>query len=395
VHRRRFLQGAALLPTLPSPLFATEYELVIRGGRVIDPAQRIDRIADVAVRDGKIVSIRPGLPPSSAAETIEAQDKLVVPGLIDIHLHAGEPKLPPSEVLSTGVTTMVDAGSSGAGNVDELIEVARKAPNRMRILLNIAWLGNHNPDNHPEFLNGMALADAPGAIAAAKRNRQWIVGIKARLSRGIAANHDLEVVRAARQAADPLRLPIMVHIGDTASPLPAILDLLRPGDIVTHCYAPPPHGIMDDNGRVLEEVRAARRRGVRFDFGNGRTEHWTWEVAQSALKQNFRPDTISSDLNTPGRTDQVIDLPNVLSKFLLMGMPLNDVIGRATINAARSFGEFASYGTLRRGAPADIAILELRQGTFEFVDNYKGTRTGHQKLVAHAVVAGGKRVAIS
>jgi dihydroorotase len=388
INRRTFLGTVpAALPTLLKA--AAEYDLVIRGGRVIDPSQRIDRIADVAIRGRKIAAVRPGL---SAAQTIDARGKLVVPGLIDIHLHGGEPGMPPAEVLSTGVTTMVDAGSTGADNVEGLIEIARKAPNRMRILLNVARLGNHNPDNIPEFLNGMALADIPKAIAAARRYRNWIVGIKARLSRGIAANHDLEVVRAARQVADPLRIPIMVHIGDTFSPLPAILGLLRPGDIVTHCYAPPPHGIMDNNGRVLEEVRAARRRGVRFDFGNGRTEHWTWDIALSAMKQGFLPDTISSDLNTPGRTDQVIDLPNVMSKFLLMGMPLNDVIARTTVNSARTFREFASSGTLRTGAPADVTVLELKQGSFEFVDNYKDKRSGNQRLSAHAVVAGGKLI---
>src|SRR6185312_7961339 len=151
VSRRTFLRA------LPAPLLAAnKYDVVIRGGRVIDPSQRIDRVADVAVRDGKIAAIGSGFP---AAHTIEAHGKLVVPGLIDIHLHGGEPGLPPSEVLSTGVTTMVDAGSTGADNVDGLIEIARTAPNRMRILLNIARLGNHNPDNHPEFLDGMALAD--------------------------------------------------------------------------------------------------------------------------------------------------------------------------------------------------------------------------------------------
>jgi dihydroorotase len=383
ISRRTFLQA------VPAGLRAGKYDLVIRGGRVIDPSQRLDRVADVAVRAGKIAAIRPGL---SAAQTIDAQGKLVVPGLIDVHLHGGEPGLPPSEVLSTGVTTMVDAGSTGADNVEDLIEIARKAPNRMRILLNIARLGNHNPDNIPEFLSGMGLADIPKAIAAVKRNRQWIVGIKARLSRGIAANHDLEVVRAARQVADPLRIPIMVHVGDTVSPLPAILDVLRPGDIVTHCYAPPPHGIMDDKGRVLAEVLSARRRGVRFDFGNGRTEHWTWDVAQSAMKQGFLPDTISSDLNTLGHADQVVDLPNVLSKFLLMGMSLNDVIARATINSARTFREFAPYGTLRPSGPADITVLDLKQGEFEFVDNYKNKRTGNQRLVAHKVVVNGKLI---
>jgi dihydroorotase len=393
MNRRAFLQSTALVPAALASngrLLAAEYDLVIRGGRAIDPSRHIDRVADVAVRGGKIAAIRSGIPASSAAQVIDAREKLVVPGLVDIHLHAGDPKLPPSQVLSTGVTSMVDGGSYGADNVDELIEVARNAPNRLRILLNIAHLGNNNPGGRGEFLNGIEPADVPKARAAAERNRQWVIGIKARLSRGVAGDLDLEVLRRARQVADPLRIPIMIHVGNTASPMPEILALLRPGDIVTHCYAPPPHGIMDDQGRVLQQVRDARRRGVRFDFGNGRTEHWTWEVAQSALRQNFPPDSISSDLNLLGHNDQVVDFPNVLSKFLLMGMPLTEVIARGTSNAARSFRELSAYGTLRPGAAADIAVLELKQGTFEFVDNYKGTRTGNQRLVAHAVISGGK-----
>ena len=129
----------------------------------------------------------------------------------------------------------------------------------------------------------LELADVAKARAAIEQNRQWIVGMKARLSRNIAANHDLEVLRLAVEAATPSGIPIMIHMGDTASPLPEILKILRPGDIVTHLYAPPPHGIQDDAGRILPEVRAARRRGIRFDFGNGRTEHWTWAVAESAI----------------------------------------------------------------------------------------------------------------
>jgi dihydroorotase len=148
---------------------------------------------------------------------------------------------------------------------------------------------------------------------------------------------------------------------------------------------------MDDGGRVLPEVRDARRRGIRFDFGNGRTEHWSWDVAQSALRQSFPPDTISSDLDLAGRREQVLDLPNVLSKFLLMGMPLNQVIACATSNASRAFREFNAYGTLRPGAVADITVLEEMQGSFEFVDNFKNKRSGSRKLVARAVITGGKR----
>src|ERR1035438_5809659 len=184
-----------------------------------------------------IAAIRPNIGADAAAESLDAQGKLVVPGLIDIHAHARDATLLPPEILSTGVTSIVDAGSRGADNVDQILEIARHAPNRMRILINISRLGNNpNPDpaRRAEFLDGVALADVAKARAAIKRNRQWIVGVKARLSRNIAANHDLEVLRLAVEAATPFRIPIMIHIGDTASPLPEIFNLLRPGDIVTH-----------------------------------------------------------------------------------------------------------------------------------------------------------------
>jgi len=157
-------------------------------------------------------------------------------------------------------------------------------------------------------------------------------------------------------------------------------------------YAPPPHGIMDGNGKVLPQVLQARRRGVLFDFGNGRTAHWTWEVAERAMQQGFLPDTISSDITAAGLTDQVINLPNVMSKFLLLGMPIDQVIARATINAAHAIPQYKAYGTLRTGAIADVTVLDLRDGDFEFADNYKGQRTGHRRLVPYAVVAGGRKV---
>lgn len=370
-------------------MLGADYDLVIRGGRVLDPAQNLDRTLDVAIRAGKIAALGSNF---SAPQAIDARGKLVVPGLIDIHLHARDAELPPSEILSTGVTTMVDAGSRGADNVAQLIDIARKAPNRMRILLNVARLGNNNPTGKGEFLESLDLADVEKARAAVKANREWIVGVKARLSRLVSAERDFEVLQRAVQVAAPFHIPVMIHMGDTFSPLPKLLALLRKGDIVTHVYAPTPHGILDERGVILQEVRAARERGVRFDFGNGLNEHWAWSVAESALKQGFPPDTISSDMNLPGRTDQVYDLPNVLSKFLAMGMPLEQVIARATLHASRAFRELNPYGSLRKGAAADVTVLELTDGNFEFVDNYKNKRTGPKKLVTRAVVAGGKQI---
>ena len=196
-------------------------------------------------------------------------------------------------------------------------------------------------------------------------------------------------VTSAPAITAPLNLPVMIHMGDTVSPLPESLALLKPGDIVTHMYAPPPHGIFDESGRVLPEVLAARTRGIWFDVGNGRVAHIAWVEAERGLKQKFVPDTISSDWTDAGRTDQVFDFPNVLSKFLLIGMPLDQVVGMATANAARVVPGFKDLGTLRVGAVADVAVLELRQGEFEFVDNYNNTRTGKQKLFAAAAVIGG------
>jgi dihydroorotase len=392
LSRREVLRataGAPILLARTPRLFAAEYDLVIKGGRVLDSAQRIDRVADVAIRAGKIAAIRPNISPSAAGEVIEASGKLVTPGLIDIHAHVADKELTPAQCLSTGVTSLVDGGSRGAENVDEILKAAQSAPNRVRVLLNIS--GRGLADGATELLD-IEKANVAAARRAAERSRDWIIGIKARLSRSAAADHDLEAVRRARQVADPLKIPIMVHIGDTASPLPDILALLRPGDIVTHMYAPPPHGIMDDKGKVLPKILEARKRGILFDFGNGRTAHWTWEVADRALQQGFLPDTISSDITGAGLTDQVINLPNVMSKFLLLGMPVDQVIARVTMNAARAIPEYKSNGTLRTGAIADVAVLELREGDFDFADNYKGQRTGHRRLFPYAVVTGGKKV---
>ena len=395
MNRREALRGVAAgvatAVVSPDVLVAADYDLVIRGGRIIDPSQRIDRLTDVAIRGGRIAAIRSSIPVAAATESIDARGRLVVPGLIDIHLHARDAELPPSEILSTGVTTMVDAGSKGADNLDQIVTIARNAPNRLRVLLNIARLGNDPVGG--EFSTGLEAADIGKARRAVEANRSWIVGMKARLSKAIAGNRDVDVVKLALQVAGPLKLPLMVHIGDTFTPLPQLLALLRPGDIVTHAYVPVA-GILDSNGRVLPQVREARRRGVRFDFANGLNEHWAWDVAERAIAQDFLPDTISSDLTVAGRTAQVFDLPTVLSKFLALGMPLAEVLARVTSNAAQTFGELNAFGTLREGAPADVTVLELTEGAFEFVDNYQRIRKGTQRLVTRAVVFGGKPVAI-
>jgi dihydroorotase len=385
--RREFIHtaGAAMAIAGMPRLAAAKYDLLIKGGRVLDPGQRVDRVADVAIRGGRIIAVQPNIAATEAAEVIDAAGRIVTPGLIDLHVHATEDI--PAFALSTGVTTMLDAGTKGADGVADRVAMVKSAPNRVRVLLNLSRQGVTTPG---ELLN-FDTADVDAAKRAIEPHRDLIVGVKARLSRTVAGDHDLDAVRRAKAVTAPFKLPLMVHIGDSASPLPAILELLDRGDIVTHVYAPV-NGIFDLNGRVLPEVLEARRRGVLFDFGNGRLEHFTWESVERGIQQRFLPDTISSDLTVAGRADRVFDFPTVLSKFLLLGLTLDEVIARATINAARVIPAFKDFGTLKPGAVADVAVFDLKEGTFEFLDNVSAKRPGQRKLVAQAVIANGKRV---
>jgi len=385
MNRREFFLSSMLASALP--LQAAKYDLVIKGGLFIDPGQRFNGKADIAIRSGKVALVQPNIPASDALEVLDAAGRVVTPGLVDIHAHPRPGELTPEQCLEGGSTTVVDGGSRGADGITDMIDVVNKAPNRIRILINVSRLGNQSTG---ELLN-LDNANVEAARAAIRRYRDAIVGVKARLSAPLAGDHDLEALRRAVDITKPFNIPVMIHMGDTHSSLPAILAILRRGDIVSHMYSPPPNGILDANGRLLPQVRDARRRGVLFDVGNGRNGHITWEVAQRALDQGFTPDTISSDLNGPGLTDQVFDFPNVLSKFLLLGMSLENVVACGTFNAARAIPALKDLGTLKPGAVADISILELAEGDFEFVDNLNAKRNGNHKLIARAVVVNGKR----
>ncbi len=389
MNRRQILRaaaGAAMVTRFPNAQAAT-YDLLIKGGRVIDPSVGLDAIRDIAIAGGRIVSVEADIA-GDAADTIDARGKIVAPGLIDIHTHAGRGKDSPSLALQDGVTGLVDAGSGGPDNIDEIAAVLRGGPQIGRALVNVAartgFTGGELMD-----ISRANVSLVRGAIA---RHRDIIIGVKARLSRDVAGINDLEGLRRAQEAATSFNLPVMIHIGQSVSPLRAILPLLKRGDIVTHMYAPPPNSILDEQGRLIPDVTAARRRGVIFDFGNGVSGHFNWDMVERATKQGFWPDTLSTDWNAMSRTTGVVDFPNVMSKLLMFGMPLAQVVACATTNAAKVFDAFSDRGTLNIGAPADVAIMELREGSFEFLDNYEGKRTGRQRLFPVATVLNGKRV---
>ena len=390
MNRRQFVTGtAAGLAGVVSALAApAKYDLIIKSGRVVDPARKLNAIRDVVITDGRIVAID-GSISANAGETIDASGKLVVPGLIDIHTHATRTKDGPALCLADGVTGLIDAGSQGADHIEDAIAVAKSAPQQCRVLINIGRAGII-PEGDTMDINRADVAAARDAIG---RNREMIAGVKARLSRDVAGPNDFEVLKRAQEVASAFHLPVMIHMGQTVSPLPKLLALLKRGDIVTHMFAPPPNSIIDDNGHILPEVLAARRRGVLFDLGNGRTGHLRWDIAERVLQAGFLPDTFSTDWTPEARTAQVIDFPNVMSKFLMLGMPLDQVIACATVHPSRAFPVFRNRGTLKPGAPADVAVLELREGMFEFVDNFGNKRTGRQRLFPNATVLSGKRVA--
>jgi dihydroorotase len=389
MNRRQFVSSS--LAAASTLVAATKkYDLIIKGGRVIDPSRKLNAIRDVAIADGRIAAVEARIS-ADAGETIDATGKLVVPGLIDIHTHAARAKEGPELCLADGVTGLIDAGSQGADRINETVAVAKSAPQLLRVLINIGRAGIL-PEGDTMDLKR---ADVPAAKEVIMRNRDMIAGVKARLSRDVAGPNDFEVLKRAQEVASAFDLPVMIHMGQTVSPLDKLFPILKSGDIVTHMFAPPPNSIIDDNGHILPVVMAARKRGVRFDLGNGRTGHLRWDIAQSVLKAGFLPDTLSTDWTPEARTSQVINFENVMSKFLMLGMPLDQVISWTTVNASRAFPVFHDRGTLRVGAPADVALLELKEGSFEFEDNFKNVKTGRQRLFPGGTVLGGKRVAAS
>lgn len=388
--RRHFLQAAisATLLGRSALVSAQSFDLIIRGGRVIDPSLHRDLVSDVAISNGRIAAVAPDIA-VTAAQEIDACGKLVIPGLLDIHGHYAQNAEGPHICLSDGITGWVDAGSAGADGIDEVVAVARNAPQPARILINIGREGV-KPEGDTADL---ALADVEAAKAAIARHQDYIVGVKARLTEGVTAN-DAEVLRRAQEVASAYALPVMIHMGQSASPMSTLIKLLKPGDIVTHMFAPPPNAIIDADGRIFPEILEARRRGIWFDVANGRIDHLRWDTFDAIMAAGFWPDTTSTDgFSTSRSVLGVVDFPNVISKLLNFGgMDLSAAVACATLNPSRVFPFLRDEGTLNEGAQADIAILELREGNFDFLDNYENVRAGTQRLFPSDTILAGRRV---
>ena len=366
------------------------FDLLIQGGTVIDPGQSLHGPLDVAIKDGKIAAVDKDIPANSAASVYSARDTVVTPGFIDSHVHCyegvGRCMNADHYCLGRGVTTVVDAGSAGTENFYNFHEyIITKAATRIYAFVDIGVLGvislDHPYDN-PAYVNPKAVADA------IHRYRPSTIGVKVRLGDTITGDKDLEILKKAIEAADMAQVPVMAHINGPVSPLPDIVNLLRKGDIYTHCFAGRKNYILDTNGKLLPAILEAKQRGVFFDSAQGQA-HFSFDVAEKAIQQNLIPDSTSTDLTTQAVLRRIYDLPTMVSKTMALGVDIDKAVATVTSNPAKMFSFDAKIGTLKLGYEADVSIFDLQQGSFDFEDVDGKKRTGQQRLVSKAVVARG------
>ncbi len=369
------------------------YDLLVKRGLVIDPSQDFRGIADVALSRGKVAALEESIPEREAKQVVDASGLVVMPGLVDLHVHVfwGVSHFgiePDPNCVAKGVTTAVDAGSAGATNFAAFRRfIIERSDTRIRAFLHISAAGL--PYREIGELEDIRWADVPLAVKVAREHADLILGIKVRLSQAQVKSQDIEALTRAIDAATQLGKPVMLHVGDTFSPIEKILGMLRPGDVMTHCFTGRPHGILDSSGRVLDAAIDARKRGVVFDVGHGQGS-FSFDVADRALAQGFGPTTISSDLHTYSYQGPVYDLATTLSKYMRLGLSLDDAVRLATAATAKVMGMEGRIGTLKKGAEGDVAVMRLEEGRFTFTDSYGKTADATQRLVPVTTIRKGK-----
>jgi dihydroorotase len=363
---------------------------LLKGGRLIDPAGGKDGIFDIHVRDGKIETIGANLD-SGGATVIDVKDHIITPGLIDVHLHLmkglGAFGVDPDIFgVGSGVTTVVDAGSAGHTLLNVFRNyVTANAKTRVLNYINLSTLGGVSGPGY-SILADPRLIDEAKIEQAVEANRDIIVGIKIMATGGALGSQGLKPLERARKLGDVLKLPLLVHIGEswTKDTAPVhvgdVLKHLRAGDIVTHMFTVHPGGLLDDNGKLWPQVRDAKDSGVLMDVGHG-LHNLNFDVARKVLDQGLRPDGVSTDGHRGNRSGPVYDLPTTMAKLMALGFSLSQVIELATVNAARLLGRAHELGTLRIGGPADISVLRIEDREWQAVDSQKGVIPAHQAIL--------------
>jgi dihydroorotase len=370
------------------------FDLVLNGGRVIDPAQNLDETLDVAFADGKVAALGRDLGPAQA--TRDVSGKLVVPGLIDLHTHVywGGTSLgvdPDDYARFSGCTTLIDAGSAGPGNIHGFRRhVIERSEVRILPFLNIAFPGIFALHWDVSFgeCSDLRLVNSRVCLAVAKEQSDLIVGIKVRVGGGTSGPMGIVPMQMALEVADHMGLPLMSHLDAPPPPRAEVMQQLRRGDILTHCFRPFPNAPAAADGSVEQDVLDARARGVIFDIGHGRGS-FGFETAMAMLKNGFLPDVISSDVHLTSIGGPAYNMLVTMSKFLRMGVPLAEVIRASTINAASAV-RLQDRGTLKPGLLGDATILEMEHGKFIFTDVVGETLEGTELLACRGIVLGGK-----
>jgi dihydroorotase len=380
------------------------HDLVLRNGTIIDPSQGLSAPQDVAIAGGRIAAILPPGAPAEAERTIDVRGLLVVPGLIDLHVHSFTGVIhfgvdPDKTCLARGVTTALDLGSSGALTIDGFRRyVIDRCRTRLFTLAHISakgMLGNLHELPAIGDLDDLRYVSVPMAVRAVERHRDRVLGIKVRLTDILAdgGKNEEPALVAARQAADNARVPLVVHMPDSTLPLERILRDLKPGDVLTHCFHGRRCGILDSQGKVRPMLREKLAEGLLLDVGHG-LGSFSFDVARRAMDQGVLPHFISSDLHVYNLEGPVFDLVTTLDKFLHLGMPLADVIAHATELPARFLNLAGEIGTLRPGACADVTVLEMVEGEFPLTDTTGKTEIGRRHLEPRHVLRAGREVAV-
>lgn len=360
-----------------------QYDLLIKGGTVVDPSQGLNSVRDVAFSNGKVAALDDGVSEDLAREVVDATGLIVTPGLVDLHVHAfwgaSEWGIEPDPTnVARGVTTALDAGSAGAHNFPAFRKyVLERCATRLYALLNVSTIGI--PSHLVGEVEGLRWVDVARTVEVARANSQYILGIKARLGKAQAGRDDGDALKCAIEAAEALDKFVMIHVGNTTTSLEKLVGMLRPGDVVTHCFHDLPHGILDDSGRVLESIQEAQQRGIIFDVGHG-AGSFTFDVAYKALSQGFHPGNISSDLHFYSIQGAVPDFLAVLTKFMYLGMSLDEVVRLTTKTAAETMGLDGKLGTLKVGAEGDATVMRLEEGRFALTDSAGVTVESEQRL---------------
>ncbi len=372
------------------------FDLILTNGRVIDPSQGIDAVLDVAFKDGKVAALGAGLDRTGAGDVRDVSGRLVTPGLIDLHTHVywGGTSLgidAEEFARKSAVTTAVDTGSAGPGNFPGFRKhVIEKSETRILVYLHVSFAGIFafsKNINLGESAN-LKLMAAREAVEVAEANRDVIIGIKVRVGRNAGGDSGIAPLDIALQVADEAGLPLMAHIDEPPPSYEAVVDKLRPGDVLTHCFRPFPNAPVTRQGKVKPEVLAARERGVIFDVGHGMGS-FAYKTARAMIANGFWPDTISSDIHALCLDGPAFDQVTTLSKMLCLGMPLVDVIRATTEAPALAVGR-PELGTLKPGSVGDASILDLVEGSFDYPDVTGEILTGRQRLLAGGVVIAGR-----